>query len=192
MRRRELDAPYMLISLRALCALCGSLPPVFRSCLWFHPCIYLIDLHWRIDTHGNRSTDRSQPPQFAEELRAENRRRQGPRTAAMPSNRACGGEPPRHVPPREVGGTPVNPDRRMKRPWRVVPEALSKLSRGVYKCVFVAAKVLSRTDDGLTVTGIEPILSTFLISSSKSRRGNVGSNRSGKGWFGAVHCVRVA
>ena len=26
-----------------------------------------------------------------------------------------GGEPPRHVPPQEVGGTPVNPDRRMKR-----------------------------------------------------------------------------
>jgi hypothetical protein len=154
-RRRELDAPYMLISLRALCALCGSLPPVFRSCrLWFHPCIYLIDLHRGIDTHGNRSTVACASP----------RSRWNSRQPQSENETALEGR---------SGG-------------------LEQVESWGVKCVFVAAKVLSRTDDGLTVTGIEPILSTFLISSSKSRRGNVGSNRSGKGWFGAVHCVRVA
>ncbi len=28
-----------------------------------------------------------------------------------------GGEPPRHVPPRDVGGVPVNTNLRLKRPW---------------------------------------------------------------------------
>jgi hypothetical protein len=54
--------------------------------------------------------------------------------------------------------------------YQVVPETLSKLSRRVYKCQFVGVNALSGADLGLKAGGIEPILSTFLISSTKPRR----------------------
>src|SRR5208337_718674 len=48
-----------------------------------------------------------------------------------------GGDPALHVPPREVGGTRVNPNPRMKRPWVGIVFALFRIVWLILSAIFL-------------------------------------------------------